>query len=410
MRFGRYIFTMLMSLMVVLGASAQSTFAPRLFIENNNLFIQLDEFSAIQVTQIEPQFGTVVDAQWNNDGTKVVYIAYNYVEQFVSTLNVYDIQSNTSFVLANNPEAGFNVNITSNDEALFALISAPGSDPTTYELSFFTSALTEGTPLNQVGVVKYGVGCGGGSPFPADSVYSSETKGFAGFTLLLEQTPSGIVYSNNCGGIGADLLNPDGTVTSLNSAISRVKISPDRTRIAGISYIDGVKQQAVTVVDIATGESTDYALDVDVDQLTWIADSSIAYSSITQNGQLVEGDDLTAANIAMGFDPSFGLMEFPKFAVTVSRLSLTDGASTPLYSGDGYAVGRMQTVGDLLYVSVVSNMEDYVAGLLDGTYSVNNPLFTDPIEVVTVPVFAVNLTDNSVTQVSENLTGLTFFN
>ena len=99
-----------------------------------------------------------------------------------------------------------------------------------------------------------GVGCGGGSPDPADHIYKMEA-GYDGNGLTLAWMPQGVVYSTTCNGIGLALANTTGQVLWNVGNLSRAAISPDRTRAVAIQGGNG-QQTTVALLDLATGNVT----------------------------------------------------------------------------------------------------------------------------------------------------------
>ncbi|HRF97941.1 MAG TPA: hypothetical protein PLZ51_22190, partial [Aggregatilineales bacterium] len=130
----------------------------------------------------------------------------------------------------------------------------------------------------QIGSFTYGVGCGGGSSFPTDTLYWDEAGGFGGNAMLLASSYAGIIHSTDCSGNGVGVLSPDGNSVVIVPSITRAKLSSDGNRLVGISGTD------LIVYDMTT--STEQVIDIESvpDQVAWGVNGSndIFYSVITE--------------------------------------------------------------------------------------------------------------------------------
>jgi len=171
------------------------------------------------------------------------------------------------------------------------------------------------------------VGCGGGSSDPADTVYSRET-GFMGSALTLAWLPGDILLlTPSCTGAGLARLDlASGEVAPIDPALSRVSLSPDRSRAAGIT-IDAEQNRALALVTLASGEAQPIPVSGTPDQVLWGADGQRLYVSTVELLERVARD---------GGEESIGV-----YTVRLWRVDLTSGETALLFEQEGRGIGTL---------------------------------------------------------------------
>lgn len=226
-------------------------------------------------------------------------------------------------------------------------------------LQVMSQPLNPDAPAEQLGMVTFGVGCGGGSPFPMDGVYNIEA-GFGGGGLIFELTDHGLLYSTNCAGQGLALLNTEtGENRALGDGLSRVTLAPDRSRFAA------VRGNSIIVGNLADGSQNAFSVGASPDQLAWDGANSIYYSVRTLRPEPLPLSPEEADIMATLFNTPPDSV--PQYSVSIQRLDLNSGGDSNVYNGPGWAVGRMFTSGGTLYFSLVPNGEAWIEALASGS-------------------------------------------
>ncbi len=270
--------------------------------------------------------------------------------------------------------------------------SSPGPD---YKMDFFTYDLVPGATPVQAGAFNFGVGCGGGSPYPRDWRYTAETEGLGGFHLVLEATPFGLVHSMDCGGSQTGLLNLQTGEDTVLGQLNRAAVSADRTKVAGITDLTGDRtNERLVVVDLQTLASTQLATADDApDQVAWGATGSneLFYSArhMTDRTMQFDAEELQRIMSVLGENTPINLWQ-----ISIHRFDLANNADTELYRTDAYAVGRMIPTpdGKDLIFSQIPNDEDWFRAIAEGKLDMSDPVRYDqsvnlvPVQLFRLPV------------------------
>lgn len=306
---------------------------------------------------------------WNADGTKLAFILRD--SDYIASLGVVDATSGEVTVFSTERlEYGFNLNWTLDGRILFATYSrandqGAGSD---YLVDIQAVAPETGSAPDVLGTFAFGTGCGGGSPIPADHVYSAETSGFRGFFLTLADTPYGIVHSVNCGGVGIGLLNPvTGESTPIVENFAKVIVSPDGNHAAGLELnFENHSVARILIYDLNTQEAVEVAAGEEPDQLAWSQDGeSIYYSIRMPDTNLLDGlTDQQRQSINEMFGTTMEALH--GYTSSIHRADLVDQTHKMLYEGYAYAIGRIAETDDALYFSQVPNLDIWLDKLLNG--------------------------------------------
>ncbi len=176
------------------------------------------------------------------------------------------------------------------------------------------------------------VGCGGGSSDPADTVYNRET-GFMGSSLTLAWLPGDVLLlTPACSGAGLARLNlEDGELAIIDPTLSRVSLSPDRSRAAGI-IIDAEKNRVLSLVTLASGEVQPVPVSGTPDQVLWSADGQRLYVSTVEPLERVA---------RTGGQESIGV-----YAVRLWRVDLASGETALLFEQEGRGIGALTEAQD----------------------------------------------------------------
>jgi hypothetical protein len=321
------------------------------------------------------QFSNYFDLAWSPDGNTLALVVSD--ADFNSPLLVSDRAGSPPITLVSKVISAFPLSFTADGQILYAVdtgefIQRP-DQPGGVLVNVFSSAPTVGATPTLVGRFEWIVGCGGGSSIPAHWRYWEEAKtGPGGSSLILALTPFGLVHSMNCTGVGTALLNPatDADV-ELGEQLGWARVSPDGTKVVGISRENAYAESGqLVVVDLATQTTTALptAAPVVPDLVTWGADGSSVFYSAIQKVSDVPGTPEGQQKLA----EAIGYLEpttLPVNEAAIHRLNLSDNADTQIYAGDAFAVGRMIALpgGNALLFSLIPNVDDWVAGIVDGT-------------------------------------------
>lgn len=262
-------------------------------------------------------------------------------------------------------------------------------------------ALAAGAVPQPIGQFVFSVGCGGGSSFPGDHLYWTESNGFGGNSLTLMLTPFGLVHSTTCMGQGISLLDlATGTDLVLDTTLSRAVVSPDRTQVVGVNGNGGL-----SLINLQTREIIPLAATATPDQIAWGAPGSgdVFYSTRVPSGrQLVEGEaERLAVAQAFGYMDAT-MLDLPIWEVTIHRYNLLQNTDTQVYAGEAYAVGRMSVTPDsgTLLFSQIPNGQAWIQAILDGSLA---QMSEGGVDLIYVTLFSLNLSDNSVGTVGTHL-------
>lgn len=221
-----------------------------------------------------------------------------------------------------------------------------------------------GAPI-MIGEFPFQVGCGGGSPYPMDYLYS-KGAGFMGNALTFVTTPFGLLHSIDCAGAGLGLLELTNgqDMLLIPDSFGRAVVSPGGTQVAGVVYNESMQATDIHVLDLATGSIATVASGIaGLDQLGWGEDGSIYYSTRTASGalplQLSGGERAT-------FEQFYGSPDqIPAYTVTVNRID-PNGTTTQLVSGPGWAITNLFASSDWLYFNQIPTGEAWVYGVARG--------------------------------------------
>lgn len=332
-----------------------------------------------------PPNGGFLSLAWNPGGTKLAYILYK--EDFTTSIAVTDANASEAIVLDTGAlEAGFPVSWTPDGQILYVGAGDFTDTSKPYSSELKRIAPEAGAVAESIGVFEMGTGCGGGSPFPGDWAYWEES-GFGGNGLVLQWTDYGILHSSNCGGSGLKLFAPQGGEDTPLMGDNYLQTTPDQPQFAvGRSVLAGDGKTlaavrstynaegpvtALVLIDLSTRVLTDVTTSAQPEQLAWLADGSLLYSTRTISSNIMEG---VSEEGKQNFANIMGSNEFdiPAYEVGIHHLNPATGDDSELYSASAYVIGRMQVTvdGQALIFSQIANMNQWVSGIADGTLDI----------------------------------------
>lgn len=303
--------------------------------------------------------GWIVNPVWSGNGQSLAFTVRNGG----ATLMLTDRNGSAPITLAPNIALFPATFSADSSQAIYAVegaaeeIATSASGIPELPVRVFQQDLNAGATPTQIGEVRFGVGCGGGSPFPMDAEYNVEA-GFGGRALTFVRTDYGILYSTTCAGIGLGLLDESsGQSVLLSGDASRATVSPDGTRVAA------VRGTTLVVFDLTSGGQQSVATQAAPDQIAWANGSTLYYST----RQLMDSPLPLSNEEAQALSARYGLPAdgVPQYTVTIAQVALSGGESQ-VYRGPGWAVGRMFVSGGSLYFSLVPNGEAWVEALVNG--------------------------------------------
>lgn len=367
----------------------------------------LDAANAVRetstVTAFDTEFGpSVFEMRWSPDGRYLVYGVRDEGDAY--GVYVTDVAGSQPTLLADDVLFPMPVAFSpAGTQVYFARPSTMAMSEDGLTVNVFVRDLNTEDTAELIGTVMFGVGCGGGSPYPGDAVYNWEA-GFMGRSSVFALTPYGLVYSTNCTGSGLALLDlQTGISTELGTDLSRASVSPNGERLVAVqdNFEDPVAGDVLTVVDLATLTLTPLGTFAAPDQVAWGADDVIYYSTRSEGGLAVPGSDSEV------FATTLGIPEgIPSYNLSVHRVDLTQTTDAEIWVGTGWAVPRLfaTPAGDALYFNVIPTGEDWVQAVNNGTVSID-----DSFEAFHLPVlFRLDLASGELAQLAENLVMPTF--
>lgn len=265
--------------------------------------------------------------------------------------------------------------------------------------NIFSIAPSVGSTPTQLGAIASGEGCGGGSPYPADWAYWSESA-FGGTPLVLAMTPYGLLYNINCTGMGLAMMDLQ-TGTSqpvLPEALGRIALSADRTQLVGLTPDHKTYQ-----VNLQTRQATALPTAIQPDQLAWGENGDVFYSTRESIGLLdMSAADQVKLQQVIGSDTA---AQIDKKHVTIHRFNTQSNSDTVIYEADAWAIGRMFVIpgGNVLVFSQVPNMQGWVQALVAGT--IDPTTATNDQQLATIPtqLFRMDLSTGKAEQIASGI-------
>ncbi len=268
----------------------------------------------------------------------------------------------------------------------------------------YTLSTGETSILGHISLIQ---GCGGGSPFPMETLYWRET-GFGGQTAIMEIIESSLIYSGDCFHTRVALfVLQTGETQLLSGDLGRPTLSPDETRLAGIGAtqrLDG--DESLQTLNLSTGEVHPITTMHIPDQMAWGDANTLYYSYREEDGIL----PLTAEQRRFVANNNLGMgnADIPHYRIGIQRLDLNTGEETTVWTGEGWAVGRLFVVDAVLYFSVVDNGIVWIETLMSGDIDLTSPdAWQRQIISVPVALYGLPFDGNTAALVANNLSQAT---
>lgn len=349
-----------------IAASAQEDTYRFMGVDNNALIVF--EGSTPTEAIVEVQGVTVTQTAASPDGRYIAYVAYEE-STGESTLVSYDTTTDLPTTIAQNPAPAYPVSFTM-DSASIVYAMQGASIGQNDDGSAFNALDVYVQPLDggeaEVTSLRTNIGCGGGLQLPTETLYTRETMGLGGNSLMLAATPFGIVYSPNCNGVNVTIYSPeDGGSEETFMDVARVALSPDRTRLAAIPTVPNpASSPELLVIDLETREISRILINAMPDRVAWSADGSALYFSVQAYDTTVvlEGERAERLSAVLG-EPSFN-----RFVSILHRIDLETGVDSEVFVQSAFAISRIQPMENGVLVTTIDNVDPWAMAIADGTY------------------------------------------
>ncbi len=352
-------------------------------------------------------YDNIGELRWSPDGQRLLFVAFD--QNHNATLLLTNMFGDVPRTVASPIAIGFPATFADASTVLYARDHASAPEASgDWLIDIFRTGLTEGAEPELVGSFASQIGCGGGSPYPADWQYELES-GFVGNPLILAQTPVGIVHSASCAGEKTALLDTTtGEDQPIGFSLARVSVSPDGTKLVGIEIAqgtaDGQPQRTLVTVDLATLTETTVTTAAMPDQVTWSADgSALFYSSREATGKVA----LTAAEQQAFAQATFIDTGVDRYSATLHRIDLPSGQETTLAQLDAFIIGRLSAApdGKSLYFSTVANMDGWAKGIANHTIDLAE--MAQQTAAVPVTLYQIDLSGGQPVMLADTLQSFT---
>lgn len=250
-------------------------------------------------------------------------------------------------------------------------------------------------------------GCGGGSPFPMETLYWRDS-GFGGQPHLLEVTSGGLIFSGDCFSSSLGVFDlQTGESRRISEDFSRSALSPSRTQLAGVVGAQRFDMDAsLAIFDLFRSQAETITTQHIPDQVTWGDINTLYYSYREVDGILPLTDEQRrfVANNNIGM----GNADIPHYSIGVQRVDLNTGEETTVWTGEGWAVGRLFVVDDVLYFSVVDNGIVWIETLMSGDIDLSSSdAWNQQLASVPVALYGLPFDGDTAVLVSNNLSQAT---
>jgi len=372
------------TLLLVLPTLAQeslSTFTARIaFAQNDRLYVVNPGGDTPLIVDETPAY--TYYATWSPDGTKLAYLTSADGEEYsdMRTLKVWDGTQSTEIVTNFRAAAGLPLNWTRDGKIVYFVGNNDFIEEGFLFEAYTVDPVAGAVPELVSNQVPFELGCGGGSSIPMDWAATEET-GLGRSRPLIQLTDYGLLYPSFCAGSRISLFRSfSNELTPLaGGQMQRPALSLDERSVAGITTAE-TGEITLVVTNLETMEEQTITTAHPVSQLAWGADGSLYYSSITESANILEGlteEQLRTFSNVLGVPSDMAAeTRLPHNTVSVYRIA-PDGTETTVFEGlDANEIGRMQVVGSTLYFSLITNGDEWVQAVLDGTLTQENSFET----------------------------------
>lgn len=220
------------------------------------------------------------------------------------------------------------------------------------------TALPNGDDEQVIGTVPFTACENEPTPYVSQKLYERETGPFGnGFSF--EWLPDNrFLYTTTCAGEGLAIWNPaDNTSLNLGSDLRRAALSPDRQQLVALAG------EQTVLINLTNGERTELAMLEVPDQLAWASDTKFYYTTLAASGEpfLVSDEALQGrAEEILGIFPYESILN----VISLVEYDVTSSTATPLWQGQGYAIGKIAVAPNQAGVvfSLIPSDRDMVLG------------------------------------------------
>lgn len=391
-------------LIAALPVTAQPPGEPYIAIQDSVLRYFATDGSVTDLQNVDN--GIVIHIEFSPDGTRY---AYNFLDYENGASSLFAGELGAAPVLLAEATSYMPFSFSPDGASIYFTVEPePGSIDMsqTYSMTILRVPVDASASGEVIGQLPFGVGCGGGSPFPMDAVYSREA-GYMGYALTFEMTAYGLLHSLDCSGRGVALRDIAADTELFRSeSLARVKVSPDGQRAAGvmIETSGDTVNTSIALIDLAERTVNTVTTLPDLDQLAWGAHSDLFVSTRTALSDPLPLPENAAAAVNDLFG---GSMSIAQYSVRVYRVMLEqDTPPLELYNSGAWSASTFNLDGDILYFSVVPTGETWAVALAEGQFEGGSP-FSAEFNTVLPTVYRYDITTAALTEFAAGLAQMT---
>jgi hypothetical protein len=325
---------------------------------------------------VDTEMALYFQITWSPDGQRLAYIGHDL--QYNPVLKVIDLTQSVRIVLTNNVAVNFPVSFTSDSRRVIygarSTVQAPtpaeGERPEAY-IDLMIQDTSVGFTPETLGTFPFGLGCAGGSSYPADVVYGSEGGGILAYEAILEPVPGGIVYSRDCTARVTAVFSPSANRGYfLPEPIMQAVVSPSQLEVAGTQIEDRHLASRIAIAGTDGQTISHLTTSAPVERVIWSTNGDALFYSARQSTSALPLSDNFRQLV------QWNQTELPLYQVSIYRINRADNAEQLVFSGNGYAIGRMIQTPDpnVILFSIVPNGDGWVTAVDLGALS---PLASD---------------------------------
>ncbi|GEM_PF-3346282 len=223
-----------------------------------------------------------------------------------------------------------------------------------------------------------GGGGGGGSSFPSDPLFWRERTGYlSGNTSIFTVTPDGLLYtpplefSMNPEPVGLRFYDFQSGIDSvLSETITNVVLSPEGNAVLGIEYVGDTAQ--IVMLSLVDGARTEIPVQGTPELVAWgdAGSNMIFYTTRARVGdvnlELLPPDMRETLYDQTGRTVDGTPIGIPRYDVTLVARFLESAQETILWRSDAWAIGRLAAVGDDVFFSEITGLQQWIADIASG--------------------------------------------
>jgi hypothetical protein len=314
---------------------------------------------------VDTEMSLYFQIAWSPDGQRLAYIGHDL--QHLPVLKVIDLTQSVRIVLTNNVAINFPVSFTSDSRRVIygarSTIAAPtpaeGERPDAY-VDLMIQDTSVGSTPETLGTFPFGLGCTGGSSFPGDVIYGSEGGGFLAYEAILEPVPGGIVYSRDCSTRVTAVFSPSANRGYfLPEPIMQAVVSPSQLEVAGVQIEERRLANRIVIAGTDGQTISHLTTSAPVERVIWSTNGDALFYSTRQLVSTLPLSDNFRQLV------QWEQTELPIYQVSIYRVNRADNAEQLVFTGNGYAIGRMIQTPDpnVILFSLVPNGDGWVTAI-----------------------------------------------